>query len=215
MKRMAFQVTLLMLTTTLSAAAPKLRPIDESSKSPSFKKFKIELLAAIKRKDVASIESILAPDVKVSFGGESGVDDFRNHWRLSSSDSPLWKELQTILRLGGTFDDKTRKSFTAPYVFSRWPDEYDAFEYGAIIGSRVNLRQSASITAPVIRQATYEILRVCNWEPQNKDWIEVELSGDRKGFVHQSLIRSPIDYRVNFKQQDDGRWKIHFLLAGD
>ena len=52
--------------------------------------------------------------------------------------------------------------------------------------------------------------------PQNKDWIEVTLGTADKAFVHRSLIRSPIDYRIRFAQKNDGGTVLTIpLFVGD
>jgi hypothetical protein len=50
----------------------RVKPWDEGPQDPSFLKFRNELKDIIARKDAASLFKLLAPDIKVDFGGVYG-----------------------------------------------------------------------------------------------------------------------------------------------
>ena len=65
------------------------------------------------------------PTVKVAFDGSDGIEAFKES-HLNNPKEDFWTEFGQILSLGGRF--RTPDSFDAPYTFSDWPDDFDAFE---------------------------------------------------------------------------------------
>ncbi len=199
----------------------RLRPVDQSTKNPSFKAFRDKLLDAIARRDKEFILEILDPDITVSFGGESGRDAFIKHWNLDGEDSRLWDELGDILRLGGTFS-ADMKVFTAPYVFTLFPSQFDEFQYAAVTGDGVNIRAKPGLDAPVLGSVSYEIVRAdpsivgpaITLDGREYGWVKVETLLGIKGYMCSKYVRSPIAYRVSFEQTGD-RWLMKYLVEGD
>ena len=116
-----------------------------------------------------------------------------------------------MLSHGGTFD--TPDSFVAPYVFSRWLDEFDGFDHVALVGDRVRIRALPAADAGVLAILSRAILRR-HEAPYNPDWTGVVLPDGRPGFVASALARSPIDYRAYFTRSN-GRWRMVVLIGGD
>ncbi len=89
-------------------------------------------------------------------------------WNTPSQDiqknpdkSELWFELAEVLRLGGTFNKK-KTAFTAPYVFSRFPNSFDSYSYGAITDKNVNIRSKPTLKSKVIAKLSYtELILNC------------------------------------------------------
>jgi hypothetical protein len=192
-----------------------LLPVDEAVSRPDFFTFRARLAAAVAQRDVAAILDAVHPDIKSSFGGDDGIEDFKRMWRLDESDSMFWKEFGTVLALGGSFDDTD--AFTAPYTFSRWPNDVDAFDYVAVVGSQVRIRSLPRADASVISQASYRILQL-DREATSKDWTSEEFTAikidGRKGYIATRFIRSSVDYRAQFRNIG-GRWWLSFFVAGD
>jgi len=187
-------------------------PVDESSLDSTFIVFKSRLLNALDSKDVGFITSILDDNIKVSFGGDDGKKDFINYWNLDSERSEFWLEMKTCLGLGGTLENYEEKMFVFPYLYSRWPDEFDAFEFGAIISPQVKLKSKPDNAAKTISFLNYEIVNLLNLS--GKDWVELETQDGTIGYVRQNELRSPIDYRAGFMNQGGG-WKMVFFVSGD
>jgi|GEM_PF-2234485 len=124
------------------------KPVDEAASVPDFFSFRAQLQAAIARRDTSSVLHVLHRDIKLSFGGDGGIDDFKKLWQPESSASRLWETFASVLALGGTFAPD--QSFTAPYVFTRWPRDIDAFEFMAVIGSGVRVRLAPKLSADII-----------------------------------------------------------------
>ena len=78
-------------------------PVDEAKKDASFFAFREKFIAAVKKRDVKFLLDTLDRDVKGSFGGDSGIADFKRLWKLDQPNSQLWDELLAVLTNGGTF----------------------------------------------------------------------------------------------------------------
>src|SRR5262245_30360691 len=89
-----------------------LRPTDQAASQAEVLAFRAHLQAAIARRDAAAVLAIVHKNVKNSFGGDDGIEQFKQKWRPEDRESTLWKELGLVLALGGSFDRDGR--FTAP-----------------------------------------------------------------------------------------------------
>ena len=219
-------ILLLLVNCPCDAAARtrRLYPVDEGVKDASFARFRRELRAAVKRRDTQFVLRILDPAIMNSFGGNCGVADFREQWHPERPRSELWPTLDEILSLGGSFSVGESASccdpnatgvvreFCAPYVFSCFPDDLEGYEYMAITGRSVRLRQKPSLRSRVIGTLTYEIVRYSGEESGR--WVGIVTCGGRHGYVSARYVRSPIDYRARFGQVK-GHWVMKALVAGD
>jgi hypothetical protein len=93
--------------------AHRLRPSDEGQQDPSFHAFRQKLLEAISRKDAKFLLSIVDPNIQISFGGEEGIQAFREVWKPEDVNSKAWNTLAQLFRLGGTFGE-SKNEFWAP-----------------------------------------------------------------------------------------------------
>src|SRR5687767_3243003 len=80
-RRMRKLLYLLLCLPLWAAAQPAFPPVDEASTVPDFFSFRAQLQAAVARRDTAAVEAALDPAVRLSFGGESGLDGFRRMWK--------------------------------------------------------------------------------------------------------------------------------------
>lgn len=205
----------------IAAQRRRLYPVDESARDPSFRVFRNRLLQAARERDAQFISSILDPEIRNNFGGNNGVEEFRNFWNIGRRDSRFWRELIAVLELGGTFEGSgINRYFAAPYVFTRFPENLDAFEYGAIIGRNVRARARPETTAPVVATLTYDIVRISNENSPREasedepTWVRIIAPTGRRAFVQSRHIRSPVDYRALFMRRN-GRWVMTAFIAGD
>jgi hypothetical protein len=177
-------------------APNRLCPTDEAQHDPSFASYRAQLIEVVNAKDAAKLRTMISPKVRTSFGDDAGrIDD--------SPDSPMWKELSEILRLGGSFREGM---FWAPYVYSNWPETFDSFESVAAIRDGVPVYAKADANSEAVRRVDWEILKLL----ENKgEWMHVE-----GGWVRSSDVRSPIGYRAGF-MKESGVWKLNALVRGD
>lgn len=192
-------------------AAPQLLPLDEASTRPDFFSFRASLQRAIARRDVAALIAVVHPQIKNSFGGNDGIDEFRSMWKIGEPDSEIWDVLGTVLALGGSFHDAD--TFVAPYVFSRWPDQVDSFEHVAVIGSGVRVRSQPDTTSNPIDTVSFAILPVARQGTDKEGWTAVQID-KTVGYIASAYVRSPIDYRAIFRSEA-GRWRLVTFVAGD
>ena len=200
------------------------RPVDEAKQDASFSLFREKLIDAVKKHDKKYLVSVLDPNIQASFGGDEGISYFKKMWKIDSPKSELWDELLTVLTNGGTFYKEKglkNKQFCAPYTFTTFPEDLDAFEYSAIFGNNVNLRAKPDLSANVITQLSYNVVKV-DFEnsilkkgaENDYSWFKVETLGGKKGFVSAEFVRSPIAYRACFEKKK-GIWKMTAFVAGD
>jgi hypothetical protein len=211
-RRILFLWLVLSLLEPTGAQARKLYPVDEAPRDPSFLSFRRQLMQASRKRDHRLVLSIVDPRIRNSFGNGGGVNEFKTLWNLERPGSKLWNELGTILSLGGGFRTfQGKRMFYAPYIFSHWPDDLDAFEYGAIVGRNVRVRSGPRATARVIDTLSYDIVRLSE---AAGEWVQVVTPSGRRGYVLGRLVRRSIDYRACFEKKG-GRWRMTILVAGD
>jgi hypothetical protein len=154
--------------------------------------------------------------VRNHFGDDQGIETFVARWRLSDPASGLWDELGSALALGGSFEGDD--AFEAPYVFSRWPEEHDAFEHVAVVGAKVRVRAAPDPESRVLAQVDFAILRLARGGeepgPPGRDWTRVRLPDGRVGHVASRLVRSPLGYRAVFGRKGPS-WRLMAFVAGD
>ena len=195
-----------------------LLPQDEASRQPDFFTFRARLLVSLAQRDTLTLLNGIASEIRNTFGDDNGVDAFRRRWRLTEPDSELWSELATVLALGGTFQNDS--TFVAPYTFSRWPAEYDAFDYLAVVGSGVRVRGEPSLTAPVLTRLGFEVVQRARTPRRSLTtaeaalWEPIQLRDGRIGYIARRWLRSPVGYRAVFMRRGL-EWIMVSFIAGD
>ena len=220
-----FLLALALFGAALSATAQelprKLPPVEEASADASWANFRRRLLGAVEKRDRKFLLSIIDPKVRNQTEDTRGIAEFRRQWDLDSNDSPLWLELPSALKLGGgwmTRDDGQRE-YCAPYVMARWPDDVDPVGHGAVLVRETLVQAEATAFSPVIGRLSYDIVPVTDWEVADKAvdvkqrWVELRL-GDRKGYIPEEHIRSPMEHAACFVKTRSG-WRLTaFAPAG-
>jgi hypothetical protein len=198
-------------------AGYRLCPTDEAMSDSSFLSARRQMIEAVEAKDEAKLLAMIDPAIRTSFGDEGGIEAFKKMWKLETASSPVWDELEEILENGGRFRGVGgERSFWAPSVYAAWPDSLDAFVYVAAMGAEVPLRSAPADSATEIERVDWEILERMQDETSSDDskWIQVRTAQRKVGWVRESDVRSPIDYRAGFKTTG-GEWRMNVLVAGD
>ncbi|WP_020393784.1 SH3 domain-containing protein [Thiolinea disciformis] len=201
--------------TSAFAAPVSFKPVDEAAKQRDFLAFRQQLSTAVARHDTKAVLAVVDLKIQNGFGDDNGFENFKKIWKLNQANvkhSALWKELGTVLALGGKFIDRT--TFNAPYVAAAWPDNKDGFENIAIVGKDVRIREKPSTTSKVITTVSYVILPISPNSQWTEQWVSVIAPNGKKGYVSNIYARSPIDYRAFFEKKN-GKWKMTSFLAGD
>jgi hypothetical protein len=190
-------------------AGPKLAPVDQGSSDASFAAFREKLRAAVKARDAKAVAALVDPKIRTSFGDGGGVADFEKTLARPGS----FEMLDQLLSLGGTFlGEGDSRSFWAPYVYSTWPEERDAFTHVAVIGENVPLRKTPDANAEVIATLSHDIVERPKYTEEA--WQQVKTADGRGGYVETKQIWSPVGYRAGFNKKN-GEWKMTALVAGD
>lgn len=203
---------------------PSLEPINQIDQDASLKKMVKDLQKIIKKKSVSRLVNYIDEDIKIGFGAENGRAAFMKHWGLNSTDtdnSEIWQELHAILNLGGVFFNDN--SFSMPYVFDHFPENYDVFEFAAITGEHVRMRDQPNLKGEVITSLSYEIVKLASEKATKKEeingeeypWVKIIRTNNQTGYVYGKYVRSPIDYRIFLEREENGKWIITTFLAGD
>ena len=188
---------------------PKLPFVDEAQQDPSLVAFRDRLLTAVRAKDRDAVVGMADPNIRTSFGDAGGRADLAR----KLEDPEMWRQLESILTLGGTFrGEGAQRSFWAPYVYSTFPDSRDAFENVAVIADDVPFREKPSRDSRILATLSRDILEARIGE--RTEWIEVKTGDGQSGYVESAQVRSPIDYRAGFMKSASG-WSMTALVAGD
>ena len=205
----------------------KVNPVDEAPLDTSLFLFREKLIDIVGKKDLIALLALMDENVKVSFGdAEEGTAGFVSIWQLDSpskiEQSPVWGHLETVLNLGGQLSPD-KQSFYAPYIYSSFPTEFDPFEYSAITGSGVRIREDPSLNSRILKSLSYDVVKIRSIlhdkletiGGESHPWVKVQIPDTEvEGFVYGKYLRSPIDYRLGMSKEK-GSWQITFFVAGD
>jgi hypothetical protein len=194
----------------LAGAIPaRMPPVDQCQGDRAFSEFRRTLMTAVADRNMESLLKLMSDDVRVSFGGGVGKEEFRRYWARHASESKdLWSELANALKLGCGMKSEAR---VFPSMFAQ-ADDLDEYETRiALPGAR--LRRTPSMRGAIVGRLSWHVLQLDGlWT--GGEWIPVRLRDGRRGYVHKTAARSPIDYRL-VAHKRDGRWLITAFVAGD
>lgn len=197
-------------------------PADEANENDSFREFRIEMLSAIKEKDVKFITSHISKNIMYSCDGMYGAEGFINKWGLNENPetSELWTTLEQVLELGSRmygYDDYIRVN--VPYIFASFPVTHSPLEYSVCVDKNVNVYSNPSIDSNVITQLNYNIIKTISdykiREIHNEGivWCKIQLPSGERGYVNSKYIRGAYEYRATFIFEDS-TWKMAYFFEG-
>ena len=198
----------------LQAALPrKLPPVEKCGGDPSFDAFRSELRRVVARRDPQAFLRLLAPDVTVNFGGDSGRKSFADQWEINSpAKTGLWRELAAILHLGCARIEQARVMPSLHAEFSAENDQ-DPFEMMIVVSPKAQLRTSRQSGSRVVTTLGWDVVKAIQ-APDDSDKIKVRLADGREGWLKRTELRSPLDYRLVMEKRR-GKWMITAFVAGD
>lgn len=198
----------------LAGAAPRspLPPRDECAADRSFAAYRERLRTAVARRDARALLALVSPGIMIDLGGGAGKQAFAETWQLDKgSRSPVWRELETLLRLGCARSDGT---MSMPYFFQHLPQDADVVQQLMIIGSNVPLRAEPDDDARALVRLSWELVESIGAADMTAPWVKVSAHG-HTGYVTQTSIRQLLDYRAVFNPAPAGGWTLVALVAGD
>jgi len=236
MKIRIILVVVILATSMILFGQSKCPPRNELYKDSSLTDFVCKLQYAIFKKNKDFLLSVVDKNVKNGFGGDNGIEAFKEMWKLDSSDSDIWYFLSRVISLGGTFCDTPSLScFVLPYVgLIECLDTLNPYSTMVVTETNVNVREKPDKNSNIIGQLNYDIvmydydksyfeyeyneegIRSNNEQYyMDKEWYYIS-SLDKKigGYVSGEYLWSPIGYRF-FLDKIDGNWKIIGWFAGD
>ncbi|HEY7608431.1 MAG TPA: hypothetical protein VIF14_04295 [Alphaproteobacteria bacterium] len=199
------------------ALGPVVRPSDAARRDPALVKVRAAALAAAKAKDIKQIEPHLDSRILIAFGGENGAAAFA---KLFAEAPVLWEELAWVLANGGRF---LEGEFWAPYTFQANVGTLDPAETGIVVAAKVPARAEPSADAKLVAMLDHHVVHVTDWRDaekaprpfyNRKDWVRIELPGQRMAWVGARFVRSMDDYRAGFAKKG-GVWKLTGFVSGD
>lgn len=202
------------LPVPLLAQERPLALVDEAQSDGTWTSFRAQLLAAVERRDLETVLSMIQPDVRNGSDAPRGIEEFRVQWHLNGGDTPFWRELAKALELGSawlTIDGRPRE-LCAPYLLAKWPRDLDPFHTGLISARDAPVRAGPSERAQTIATAAFVLVPVADWEVNDSDaalarkWVKVRFRG-RDGYLAEEHMRSPIEHAACFAKTDAG-WRL-------
>ena len=195
----------------------RLEPVDEASRNPGFAAYRAALLEAVHRRDADYVVSQASQDIKLSFGGDYGRENFR--LALTGNDEwqgePYWRELQTVLELGGVFMEDG--AFCTPYLACidvPGCSRCDPYETVYVIRKDAVARTAPKANASVAAKLSWSVLQL-DYEAQGTEgWYPVKLPPGRTVYLSTEDSRMAIDYRARIEKTAEG-WRITVFIAGD
>jgi hypothetical protein len=198
----------------------KLYPLDESNLDPSFVDFRTKLAEAIQRRDLEFVLKIAHPEITLGSPEDfpNPQDSLKKMFGPAKYETDMWRELRDMISLGAV---RTYGKFCAPYLYTRFPEELDPFEYLVITEENVRVRAEPKSTAPVVARLSYDIVKR-RWQGysavyesingEEYPWWRIETPSGRIGYVWGRYARSPLDYEVCFEKVN-GRWMMTSLVG--
>jgi hypothetical protein len=187
------------------------RPVDDAPRHPEFAAFRDSLLGIVERRDTLALFALLTPEVKLSHGGDYGLEGLRTIWEFDQPGTQLWAVLDDVLHHGAVMWSDS--AFVAPYTNTALPDSLDPFEHLIVRDTNVMVFITPDTSSTPIARLDYAIVRAGDFHAEPA-WRTVRLTDGRSAYVRDEHIRSPIDHRIYF-ERIAGRWMITVFLAGD
>lgn len=192
---------------------PKLYPVDESARDPSFQAFTSRLRSAVQSRNTKALRRLTDDEVVVGPKKEDqGWRKFVERWQPDDPDTPLWSALADILQLG--FLREQPDLYLSPYVVWRFPSHINRRTHLVVAREKVPLREAPSLKAPVRAILSFDIVRPTG-EPVRSSglatFVPVE-TADLRGFVDAKELISPLLPHAQFAFRQK-RWVLVALEA--
>lgn len=209
------------LAVPLHAQERRLAPVDEAEKDGTWTSFRAQLRAAVEKRDLQYVLSVIDRDVRNGSDSPRGIEEFRARWHIDDNDTPFWRELAAALALGSAWlerDDQPRE-LCVPYVLGKWPRDLDPLANGVVTVRGAPVRAGPSAQARTLATIAHVVVPVTDWEVDDSDatsklkWVKIRYRG-RDGYVAEEHMRSPIEHAACFVKKDSGWIMTVFGPAG-
>ncbi len=193
------------------AETRELNPVAPQAISPSLASYLEKLRSAVAQKDIDALISLSSPEVKLSFGDDAGHEGIRSIF--GEPDTKAWDALEEVLGFRFSWDGETA---VTPYWFTADPGpNFDPYFTYFVTGEDVLVRSGPSKSSPAIAAVSHDFVMTHDVNTDvSERYVPVELANGLRGYMAEPYLRSEIDFRAGFLQQN-GEWKMIFFLAGD
>lgn len=193
-------------------ATPKGRfePRNECIELPGVETFYSALETAIENRDADALLAITDANVKLDFGGGSGLRTFRE--RLAEEDGRLWESLEQLMALGCA--RAANGDLVLPWSFEQDMADLDPATALIVTGADVPMRSAAAIEAPTVETISWDAVSLTGGLDPEAPFQKVRTAGGKEGFIASDKLRSPLDYRLRVDAFGDS-WRIVSFVAGD
>ena len=198
------------LAEAAASAEGPFAPKDDCGELYGFDSFRGQLRRAITFQNADSLTALVDPDVKLDFGGGSGIDELKT--RLA--DNPeLWSEMSDVIALGCSAEGDT--AVTMPWAFANLPEGTEATSTYLVTANDAPVRAEAAETADSDGTISWDLVTVSEAPAEDAEFVQVStLDGETTGYVAADSLRPITDYRILANRGDDG-WKVTAFVAGD
>jgi len=201
---------------TTANAERRLDPVDEAAQDTGLLKYLERLKSIIARRDMTALLAQMDPVFRVDFDGGKGPTAFAHRWNPTAPDSAVWKVLDRLFGLGGTFYTPTL--FAISYVYTKFPFDLDPYSYVVVTRDQAPLRPEPSADATPIAALQTGIVAVKpKLTPPVRElpaWLKIGVPDGPEGFVASTDVYSPAGYRVFFEKRG-GKWRWISLVCAD
>ncbi len=197
-------------TAPVKLAQGKYAPRDACKDTPGAEDFRNQLSDAVAARDADRLAALAAPDVKLDFGGGSGIAMLRT--RLTKREQDLWGELEDLMQLGCGVN--SQGGITIPWYFAKPLDGVDPATDMLVMGEDVAVLRDADKSSPELARVSWDFVRLVDGLQPEDAFQKVRFAPDKTGFIASDSLRSPLDYRLVASSRD-GKWSFTSLVAGD
>lgn len=185
-------------------------------------RFDRELRRIVSARDLDAFMALLTDDVLVSFGGNGGKEELREHWELSETEgrARFWAMLDRLLEQGAWADRSDPGVITYPWFFQAWAHDREA--YGVLIAPEGTvLRAGPDDAAPILARLPFSVLdntppdgaaETVDW--YHSEWLPVAGGGQCLAYASADAVMPLLGTRL-LARRDNGKWKIEAIVAGD
>lgn len=188
----------------------RLAPVDEAPQDASLTGLIRQIRGITDRRDHQALVRLLPPLFRVEFDEGKGPAAFRRRWRPETPSSPLWRTLDALLPLGGTFYSDSL--FAIPYVYTRFPADMDLLGHVVTVKAAANLWDQPSASANPVATVDHSILPLAEAlrapvRLERDRFLEVIHPAAGRCYVSTNDVYSPAGHRVFFERGRTGwRW---------
>ena len=214
-KSIGIAIAAIMAFTASAHAAPAkmIPPKDECLAIDGYFDLRQNFEGIVKRRDAKALTAMVSPVISWNFGGEEASKAaFAKNWKLETGKvSPIWTELDQIVRLGCFSQGPDNP--TMPHFFGQDTGAESPGQAALVLGPAVNMRAQPNTSSASLRKINWEVVTSVEASADGL-WTKVKTADGKTGYIRNDYLRGDLDYRIGFERKDKG-WVISFFIAGD